>query len=119
MRRTPAYQPVPPRERVASVPALLSAIAMKLLEKRAEDRYQTAAGVEADLRRGLRELEGEGQLDPFALGAHDVPDRLVIPEALYGREREVGRRYMHPWKVAANSSNIATKALGARKMGFL
>jgi predicted RNase H-like nuclease len=27
-------------------------------------------------------------------------------------EREVGRRYMHPWKVAANSSNVATKALG-------
>src|SRR6267143_1217058 len=83
-----ARQPVPPRERVASVPALLSAIVMKLLAKRAEDRYQTAAGVEADLRRGLRELEGRGHLEAFPLGAHDVPDRLVIPEALYGRERE-------------------------------
>jgi len=41
-----ARQPVPPRERVASVPAPLSAIVMKLLAKRAEDRYQTAAGVE-------------------------------------------------------------------------
>jgi PAS domain S-box-containing protein len=83
-----ARQPVPPRERVASVPAPLSAIVMKLLAKRAEDRYQTAAGVEADLRRGLRELEGHGHLEAFPLGAHDVPDRLVIPEALYGRERE-------------------------------
>jgi predicted RNase H-like nuclease len=27
-------------------------------------------------------------------------------------EREVGRRYMHPGEVAANSSNVATKALG-------
>src|SRR6266478_526246 len=76
-----ARQPVPPRERVASVPAPFSAIVMKLLAKRAEDRYQTAAGVEADLRRGLRELEGHGHLEAFPLGAHDVPDRLVIPEA--------------------------------------
>jgi len=27
-------------------------------------------------------------------------------------ERDVGRRYMHPWKVAANSSNVATSGLG-------
>src|SRR5712672_2964164 len=81
-------QPVPPRERVASVPAPVSAIVMKLLAKRAEDRYQTAAGVEADLRRGLRELEDHGHLEAFPLGVHDVSDRLVIPEALYGRERE-------------------------------
>ncbi len=34
-------------------PAPLSAIVMKLLAKTAEERYQTAAGVEADLRRCL------------------------------------------------------------------
>src|SRR5882724_9797396 len=83
-----ARQPVPPRERVATVPAALSAVVMKLLAKRAEDRYQTAAGVEADLRRCLREWENGGQIEPFPLGARDVPDRLVIPEALYGRDRE-------------------------------
>jgi serine/threonine protein kinase len=27
--------------------------------------------------------------DPFQLGAHDVSDRLLIPERLYGREREI------------------------------
>src|SRR5258707_5220608 len=48
-----ARQPVPPNERVAGVPGALSAIVMKLLAKTAEERYQTAAGVEADLRRGL------------------------------------------------------------------
>src|ERR1700730_7041365 len=41
-----ARQPVPPNERVAGVPGPLSAIVMKLLAKTAEDRYQTAAGVE-------------------------------------------------------------------------
>ncbi len=83
-----ARQPAPPRERVATVPSPLSALVMKLLAKRAEDRYQTAAGVEADLRRCLGEWEARGRIEPFPLGTHDVPDRLVIPEALYGRERE-------------------------------
>src|SRR5207245_4932503 len=83
-----ARQAVPPRERVQGVPTPLSAIVMKLLAKRAEDRYQTAVGVEADLRRALSELEARGRIEPFPLGAHDVPDRLVIPETLYGRERE-------------------------------
>ena len=44
-----ARKPVPPRERLESVPAPVSAIIMKLLAKTAEDRYQTAAGVESDL----------------------------------------------------------------------
>src|SRR6202030_401160 len=80
---------VPPNERVASVPGALSAIVMKLLAKTAEERYQTAAGVEADLRRGLAEWESHGRIEPFAPGAHDPSDRLLIPEKLYGREREI------------------------------
>ena len=62
---------------------------MKLLAKTAEERYQTAAGVEADLRRCLAEWESHGRIDPFPLGAHDASDRLLIPERLYGREREI------------------------------
>ena len=84
-----ARQPVPPDEPVAGVPRPLSAIVMKLLAKTAEERYQTAAGVEADLRRCLAEWESHGRIEPFPLGAHDVSDRLLIPEKLYGREREI------------------------------
>ena len=62
---------------------------MKLLAKTAEERYQTAAGVAADLRRCRADWEAHGRIDPFPLGAHDVPDRLLIPETLYGREREI------------------------------
>src|SRR5260370_28707935 len=82
-------QPVPPNERVAGVTGPLSAIVMKLLAKTAEERYQTAAGVEADLRRCQVEWESLGRIDPFLLGAYDVSDRLLIPEKLYGREREI------------------------------
>src|SRR6202030_2143427 len=62
---------------------------MKLLAKNAEERYQTASGLEADLRRCLAEWEAHGRIDPFPLGAHDSSDRLLIPEKLYGREREI------------------------------
>ncbi|SEE73765.1 PAS domain S-box-containing protein [Rhizobiales bacterium GAS191] len=84
-----ARQAVSPSERVTAVPVQLSAIVMKLLAKTAEERYQTAAGVEADLRRCLAAWELCGRLDPFPLGTQDASDRLLIPERLYGREREI------------------------------
>ena len=84
-----ARQPVPPSERLEKIPAPVSHIIMKLLAKTAEERYQTAAGVESDLRRCLAEWELHGRIDPFALGEHDTPDRLLIPEKLYGRAREI------------------------------
>ena len=85
-----ARQPVRPDKRVKSVPAPVSAITMKLLAKTAEERYQTAAGAERDLRRCLSEWEALGHISDFALGERDTPDRLMIPEKLYGRDREVG-----------------------------
>jgi PAS domain S-box-containing protein len=84
-----ARQPMPPDERVKEIPAPIAAIVMKLLAKTAEDRYQTAAGVESDLRRCLAEWEPHGRINPFAPGQDDTPDRLLIPEKLYGRAREV------------------------------
>ena len=84
-----AKKPIPPAERLANVPAAVSAIIMKLLAKAAEERYQTAAGVERDLRRCLTEWESRGRIDAFPLGEHDTSDRLLIPEKLYGREREI------------------------------
>jgi serine/threonine protein kinase len=84
-----ARQPVSPSERLKSVPATVSAIIMKLLAKTAEERYQTAAGAESDLRRCLAEWDAKRGVDQFPLGEHDTPDRLLIPEKLYGRDREI------------------------------
>jgi predicted ATPase/transcriptional regulator with GAF, ATPase, and Fis domain len=84
-----ARQPAAPSERLKSVPATVSAITMKLLSKTAEERYQTAAGVERDLRRCLSQWESQGAIEAFAAGADDIPDRLVIPEKLYGRDHEL------------------------------
>ena len=85
-----ARQAVPPHERSQNVPVAVSAIIMKLLAKTPEERYQTAAGLESDLRRCLAAWETRREIDDFPLGEHDSPDRLLIPEKLYGREREVG-----------------------------
>jgi PAS domain S-box-containing protein len=82
-----ARQPTPPVQRVPEIPAVVSAIVMKLLAKNPEERYQSAGGVVADLRRCLAALEASGRIDPFPLGAHDASDRLLIPEKLYGRDR--------------------------------
>ena len=84
-----ARKPAPPSERLETIPAAVSRVIMKLLAKTAEERYQTAAGAERDLRRCLAEWERQRGVDDFPLGQHDTPDRLLIPEKLYGRAREV------------------------------
>src|SRR6185369_8669724 len=84
-----ARPPVPPDARASGIPTTVCAIVLKLLEKTAEERYQTAAGVAADLRRCLTQWEAGDGIADFALGLHDMPDRLHIPEKLYGREGEV------------------------------
>ncbi|GJG95302.1 AAA family ATPase [Cupriavidus pauculus] len=85
-----ARVPMPPDERVEGIPGMVSRIVMRLLAKTAEDRYQTASGVERDLLRCLEDWRRQGRIDDFPLDEHGTPDRLLIPEKLYGREREVG-----------------------------
>src|SRR5262249_12532052 len=68
-----ARQPLPLDERVRDVPRSVSAIIMKLLAKTPEERYQTAAGVESDLRRCLDHLDREHCVHDFSLGEHDRP----------------------------------------------
>ncbi len=84
-----ARRPVSPSERLMEIPGVISAIIMKLLAKMAEDRYQTASGLESDLRRCQTEWRAQRRIGYFALGQHDTPDRLLVPEKLYGRKREV------------------------------
>nr|WP_294974876.1 ATP-binding sensor histidine kinase [uncultured Pseudomonas sp.] len=84
-----ARKPPPPGERVAGVPPMLSQIVLKLLAKTAEERYQSAVGVEHDLRRCLDDWLRGGRIEAFSLDEQGTPDRLLVPEKLYGRELEV------------------------------
>ncbi|HEY9429708.1 MAG TPA: AAA family ATPase [Gemmatimonadaceae bacterium] len=84
-----ARQPSPPAELVYGLPMMVESIIMKLLAKNPEDRYRTATGVEADLRRCRTEWLKAKRIAPFELGENDISDRLRIPETPYGREAEV------------------------------
>ena len=68
-----ARQATPPRLRFESIPDAVSAIVMKLLAKTPEERYQTAVGVERDLRRCLSEWETQHRIVEFPLGEQDKP----------------------------------------------
>ena len=86
-----ARQPPPPSEVRKEIPRPLDAIVMKLLAKTAEERYQTAAGLEADLRLCLAAWDAHGRIDEaFVPGTQDASNQLVIPERLFGREAEIG-----------------------------
>ncbi|HSN98598.1 MAG TPA: AAA family ATPase, partial [Candidatus Nanopelagicales bacterium] len=83
-----ARSPAPLAEVAPGVPAIITEIVMRLLAKAPEDRYQTAVGLEADLRLCLTEVEANGKIEPFPLGTSDIPDKLQLPSKLYGRDEE-------------------------------
>jgi predicted ATPase/signal transduction histidine kinase len=83
-----ALPPPAPLSLEPGLPRALSDIALKLLAKSPEDRYQSAYGLVADLQYCLDVLEGNVTEAPFELGTKDVPERFAAPERLYGREAE-------------------------------
>lgn len=84
-----ARTPVPPHEVVREVPPVLSGIVMKLMAKNAEDRYQSAAGLQADLVTCRTQWEATRQIKNFPLDCEVPSTELRIPQKLYGREKEL------------------------------
>ncbi|MES0827436.1 AAA family ATPase [Ruegeria sp. SCP11] len=80
-----AREPIPAHRRNPDVSLALSRVVERMMAKKAEDRYQSAAGIIADLeavRLGVH-------LDRFEPGRKDRSERFTVPERLYGRDREV------------------------------
>ncbi|OCR00907.1 hypothetical protein BCD67_24420 [Oscillatoriales cyanobacterium USR001] len=84
-----AKQPLLPSEITPLVPLPVANIVMKLMAKNAEDRYQSAWGLTADLKNCLSQLESTGNITNFPLGSQDISDRFQISQKLYGRESEI------------------------------
>ncbi|NJL81661.1 MAG: AAA family ATPase, partial [Richelia sp. SM2_1_7] len=84
-----AKQPVAIQQLNPEVPKAIANVVEKLMAKNAEDRYQTAKGLLADLELCREQLEITGTIIEFPPGRLDVLSQLLIPQKLYGRETQV------------------------------
>ncbi|MCC5652645.1 AAA family ATPase [Nostoc sp. XA013] len=84
-----AKHPIPPNERNTTIPKPVSDIILKLMAKNAENRYQSAWGIRADLEICAEQLEEIGQISSIQLALQDVSGQFQIPQKLYGRDKEV------------------------------
>ncbi|WP_431655281.1 trifunctional serine/threonine-protein kinase/ATP-binding protein/sensor histidine kinase [Pantanalinema rosaneae] len=84
-----AKQPIPPHQLCPNIPEALSNLVMKLMAKTAEDRYQSAYGIQTDLQQCFQQLQTTGAIQPFTLGEQDISTKFQIPQKLYGREPEI------------------------------
>jgi len=90
-----AKMPIALHEINPNIPPIISNIVLKLMAKNAEDRYQSAFGLKADLEICRENLQRFKNLEGFRLelGQHDFADQFQIPQQLYGREEEI-RTYL-------------------------
>lgn len=88
------------------IPSTVSDIIMKLMAKNAENRYQSALGLKYDLEICHNQLKSTGKIAAFEIGKQDVCDRFLIPDKLYGREREVQQLLAAFERVAQGNSEL-------------
>lgn len=84
-----AKQPTPPHQINPEIPLVISNIVMKMMAKTAEERYQNAWGIQADLIVCQMQLEANGKIKEIIPGEHDIFNKFTISPKLYGRETEV------------------------------
>jgi PAS domain S-box-containing protein len=112
-----ARKPVPPSLRLETVPEPISRIVMKLLAKTAEDRYQTAVGIERDLQRCLSQWSLQRSISDFPLDEQGWSERLLIPEKLYGREDNIEQLVSAFGRVAEGSAPECVLVTGYSGIG--
>jgi predicted ATPase/signal transduction histidine kinase/CheY-like chemotaxis protein/tRNA A-37 threonylcarbamoyl transferase component Bud32 len=84
-----AKQPLPPSKINPAIPSILSDIILKLMAKNAEERYQSAWGIKADLEKCLNQLINHQIISNFELASQDFSEKFKISQKLYGREKEI------------------------------
>ncbi|HEY9662017.1 MAG TPA: AAA family ATPase, partial [Allocoleopsis sp.] len=109
-----AKSPIPLCELNPEIPKTISDIVLKLMAKNAEDRYQSAWGIKADLENCADQLETSSQINPFQLGLQDVSDQFQIPQKLYGREKEISE-LLEAFERVAGREDAGTGRQGGTK----
>jgi PAS domain S-box-containing protein len=84
-----ARTPVAPCAVNPAIPRVVSDLVLKLMAKAPEDRYQSALGIKLDLDLCIQHLQDHGEVQHFQIARQDRADHFLVPEKLYGREREV------------------------------
>jgi predicted ATPase/signal transduction histidine kinase/tRNA A-37 threonylcarbamoyl transferase component Bud32 len=98
-----AIQAIGPHQIYSEISPAISEIVMKLMAKNAEQRYQSPAGLLADLEICLHQLETNSQISDFTPGRLDILSQLLIPQKLYGRENQVNQLLAAFERVGAGS----------------
>lgn len=75
--------------KLKNIPPIIQEIVFKLMAKTPEERYQSAWGIEQDLKYCLQQLQEIEKIQTFLLGEEDYSPQLIIPEKLYGRKAEI------------------------------
>jgi serine/threonine protein kinase len=98
------------------IPPPIADIVMKLMAKNAEDRYQNADGLKADLEYCRQQFATTGKIHSFPLGDREISDRFQIPQKLYGREAEIAQLLATFDRVANPSPTLQTGHRGGELM---
>ncbi|NEO76152.1 AAA family ATPase [Moorena sp. SIO4G3] len=109
-----AKQTLPPNNIVVEnhdspLPQMISDIVMKLMAKTAEERYQSAWGIKADLEECLQQLESTGGIESFPLATQDMAHQFQIPQKLYGREKEIENLIASFNRISSSSQTTKTE----------
>ena len=109
---------VPPSPRAVNpeLPGVISKLILKLLAKAPEDRYQSASGLLADIKRCREELVEKGRIDDFSVGQLDWSSRFTLSNRLYGRDHEIAVLQDSLREVTSGSSGLVLVA-GAPGVG--
>lgn len=83
--------PQPLHECRPEIPAILSRMLLKLMDKAPDSRYQTAFGLLQDLEKACKSLKETDQIPDFALAASDYSRDLKIPARLLGRQTQLNQ----------------------------
>jgi predicted ATPase/signal transduction histidine kinase/ActR/RegA family two-component response regulator len=84
-----AKQPIQPNVHNETLPEALSEIIIKLLQKKSEDRYQSAGGLKADIKECCHQYRIHQVVHSFKQTCDELNDNFQLPSFLYGRDTEV------------------------------
>ena len=102
-----AKMPMYPGKVNANLPAPVSEILMKLLEKAPDNRYKSTRGILNDLQNCLDQWRQHGRVEDFKIGQRDRSERFTISEKLYGREKEISELFSAFDRTAEGERSLA------------